>query len=49
MERGFDIEKACKMGALMAVYALEAMGCQSHSFDEKDFARRFQKSFGEEL
>ncbi len=49
MERGFDIEKACKMGALMAVYALEAMGCQSHSFDEEDFARRFQKSFGEEI
>lgn len=47
--RGFDIEKACKMGALMAVYALEAHGCQSHSFAPEQFAERFQKSFGEAL
>ncbi|MBU0668444.1 carbohydrate kinase family protein, partial [Patescibacteria group bacterium] len=47
LQRGFGIEKACRVGALLATYSLECAGTQSHSFTLARFADRFKESFGE--
>jgi len=43
-----DIEKAAKMGAVAAAYAVEKYGTQEHHFTAEGFGRRFHENFGEE-
>jgi len=43
-----DMEKAAKMGAVAAAYAVEKYGTQEHHFTAEGFRRRFQENFGEE-
>lgn len=47
--KGYDHIKACKVGALTATYVIENSGTQSHSFKLKEFAKRFEENFGENL
>lgn len=47
--RGFDLEKACKMGALMATYSIENSGTQNYRFTVSEFSKRFKENFGEPL
>jgi adenosine kinase len=49
LRRGYDILKACKVGALTATYSLEYAATQTHEFTSDEFSERFRKSFGENL
>ncbi|EKD47853.1 MAG: hypothetical protein ACD_65C00253G0002, partial [uncultured bacterium] len=49
LKRGYDLEKACRIGALSATYSIEHQGTQNHSFSMEDFAIRYKASFKEEL
>lgn len=43
---GADIEKAAKMGAVTAAYAVEQYGTQEHYFVYEDFVERYGGNFG---
>jgi len=47
LQRGFAIEKACRVGALIATYSLECAGTQCHFFTVEEFADRYKKSCDE--
>lgn len=44
---GKDIETAAKIGAVVAVYAIEKYGTQEHSYTYEEFAERYNNNFGE--
>ena len=44
---GRDIEKAARMGAVTAIYAIEKYGTQEHYFTYEDFLERYRSNFGE--
>ena len=44
---GRDIEKAAKMGAVTATYAIEKYGTQEHRFTYEEFVERYRSNFGE--
>ena len=43
---GHPPEIAGRMGALMAAYAIESVGCQMHCLTESDFLHRYDEEFG---
>ncbi len=47
--KGYDHVKSCKVGALVSAFVIENSGTQSHNFKMKEFAKRFEKNFGEPL
>lgn len=49
LSRGYEFEKACKMGALVATYSVENPGTQNYRFTFNEFSKRFKKSFQEPL
>jgi adenosine kinase len=49
LRKGYPIKKACEIGALVATYSIEQFGTQAHSFSKEEFAKRYEKSFGEPL
>jgi adenosine kinase len=44
--KGLSPEICGKMGAVTAVYTVERIGTQTHSFNRKGFERRYRKNFG---
>jgi adenosine kinase len=44
---GKDIETAGKMGAVVAAYAVEKYGTQSHRYTYDEFVERYRENFGE--
>jgi adenosine kinase len=49
LRNGYPIKKACRIGSLVATYSIEQFGTQAHSFSKEEFAKRYEKSFGEPL
>lgn len=49
LSSGYEFEKACKMGALVATYQVENPGTQNYRFTINEFSKRFKKSFQESL
>lgn len=47
--RDCSYEKACKIGALVAAYAIEYHGTQKYRFTTKNFNQRFEAIFGETI
>lgn len=47
--KGMDLQTCGRMGALTAAYKVEKPGTQTYGFEVKDFVRRYEKEFGEEL
>jgi adenosine kinase len=47
--RNLPIEVTGRVAALAAAYAIEARGCQEHSYGRSAFAARYQAAFGAEL
>jgi len=48
LNAGMDINRAGRVAALAAVYAIESYGTQAHSYTREEFARRYEENFGEE-
>jgi adenosine kinase len=48
LNKGFDIQRAGRVAALAAVYAIENYGTQTHSYTREEFAARYKENFGEE-
>jgi adenosine kinase len=48
LQSGMDIQRAGRVAALAAVYAIEHYGTQAHSYTREEFARRYEENFGEE-
>jgi adenosine kinase len=46
MNAGASYVISAQLGSVAATYALEHLGGQSHSFTWKEFARRYETSFG---
>lgn len=46
---GYEFEKSCKMGALVATYSVENPGTQNYRFTISEFSKRFKESFQESL
>lgn len=46
---GFNLRTCGKMGAVLATYAIEKYGTQKHIFTVRQFKKRFEKEFGENL
>jgi adenosine kinase len=49
LRRGHALERAGRMGALAAAYAVERSGTQAHGFDPGGFAARYRSAFAEDL
>lgn len=47
--RNYSYEKACKLGSLVAAYAIEYTGTQQYRFTTKNFNQRFEATFGETI
>jgi sugar/nucleoside kinase (ribokinase family) len=45
--RGADPETALRSASVAASFAVEAAGCQGHTFDESSFTKRFIQAYGE--
>ena len=45
---GWPIEKAAKLGSLVATYAVEKHGTQNHSFTQKQLAKKFKECYNED-
>jgi len=43
-----DIEKAARIGAVAAAYAVENYGTQEHRYTYEDFIKRYKENFGED-
>jgi adenosine kinase len=48
LNAGMDVEKAGRVAALAAVYAIEHHGTQAHFYAREEFARRYEENFGAE-
>lgn len=48
LRQGFDPEKACKMGAVVAAYSIETEATQLHKFTLDEFWARYEENFGKE-
>ncbi len=49
LRRGYKMDKAAKMGAVAATYSIEQFGTQAHTFEMKEFEKRFEDQYGEKL
>jgi adenosine kinase len=49
LAKGYHIQKACQIGALLATYNLEKSGTQTHTFTMEEFNNRLEDNFGEKL
>ncbi|MDD3285789.1 MAG: carbohydrate kinase family protein [Patescibacteria group bacterium] len=49
LQSGLTLEKAAKLAATVAVYAVESQGTQNHKFTLNGLLRRYQRHFGETL
>ncbi len=48
LEAGLDVQRAGRLAALAAVYAIEQYGTQAHAYTRSEFARRYTENFGDE-
>src|SRR5438093_13725574 len=48
LQVGMDIQRAGRVAALAAVYAIEQYGTQTHVYTREEFAQRYAENFGEE-
>jgi adenosine kinase len=48
LQAGLDIQRAGRLAALAAVYAIEQYGTQAHSYTREEFVERYQENFGAE-
>jgi adenosine kinase len=48
LQAGLDIQRAGRVAALAAVYAIEDYGTQTHSYTREQFAVRYEENFGQE-
>ena len=48
LQVGLDIQRAGRVAALAAVYAIEDYGTQTHSYTREQFAARYEENFGQE-
>lgn len=48
LNAGMDTQRAGRVAALAAVYAIEQVGTQAHSYTREQFAQRYKENFGEE-
>ena len=46
---GFDLEKSCKLGAVIGSLVVETVGAQTQVFSREDVQDRFEKTFNEEI
>jgi adenosine kinase len=44
-----DLEKSCKLGAVIGSFVVETVGAQTQVFSRNDVEKRFEKAFGEKL
>lgn len=44
--RGLDLVTSGRMGAIAAVYAVEQLGTQEHTYTQNDFAERYKQTYG---
>ena len=49
LRRGFELKKACRIGALCGTYAVSKKGTQEHFFTYDDFKKRYERAFSEKL
>ena len=49
LQRGLDLARVGRIGALAAVYAIEIYGTQAHSYTRAEFSARYAANFGEEI
>jgi len=47
--RTFDLQTCGQMGSLTAVYTVEKYGTQTHAFAQKDFCKRYTKTYKQSL
>lgn len=47
--RKFPLEVCGQMGSVAAVYTVEKYGTQTHTFTKKEFIKRYEENFGEDL
>lgn len=47
--RNFDLIQCAKIGSVLATYAMEHSGTQSHKFTLQEFSRRYKKTYKENL
>lgn len=47
--QNWDVPKAARLGSLVAAYAVEAQGTQTHRFTWAQLKQRYRKNFGESL
>ncbi|HUP28267.1 MAG TPA: PfkB family carbohydrate kinase, partial [Chloroflexia bacterium] len=48
LQAGLDIQRAGRVAALAAVYAIEQYGTQGHSYTREEFTERYRENFGTE-
>lgn len=47
--RHFDLATCGQMGAVAAVYTVEQYGTQTHSFTKKEFIKRYEENYGQQV
>lgn len=49
LANNLDLEKSCKIGAIISSFVIEKKGTQEHSFTKKDIEKRYKEAFKEKL
>lgn len=49
VERGYNLKTCGQLGAVAASYAIECYGTQAHKFTLIEFAKRYEKTYGEKI